>query len=303
MPLPFYVKSGSNLGQIILGNISEVGFHILPPLLLLSAILLFSIKDAKDNLLAFCLLPIWLFFIAFLFFVQSQNIVYRYQYPIYFLVLVLSCIKLSFIIAEKRRMSAVIVFSTIMIATIFFTISAKPIPSRADELSTVGKFLKGFNKKGYAVAITEAGQLPYYSCWKTLDDYGLTDPVVAVNHLNYNYWKIFKPQLVVIHYPFSLENIPSDNKPSTNKGRFFEYMRQDNNWEAIAVVKTRSRTGAIKENDYHLYFLSKECLDFEPIRNFVTSMNGVIYSSIPDKLSKFLSTSELMETGQNINPK
>jgi hypothetical protein len=68
----------------------------------------------------------------------------------------------------------------------------------------MGKLLAEYRDKGYVLATTEAGLLPYYSEWTTIDTWGLNDQFIAhTDGLNAEYLDRYKPQIIMFHDYYS----------------------------------------------------------------------------------------------------
>ncbi len=64
--------------------------------------------------------------------------------------------------------------------------------------------LRGYADRGYTMAVTEAGLLPYYSRWRAIDAWGLNDPWIAhQGGISTDYLERARPELVVWHGFFS----------------------------------------------------------------------------------------------------
>ncbi|MCE9647804.1 MAG: hypothetical protein K8S20_17555 [Chloroflexi bacterium] len=68
----------------------------------------------------------------------------------------------------------------------------------------MGKLLADYRGKGYVIATTEAGLLPYYSGWDAVDTWGLNDPFIVHNGgLTVEYLDEYKPQIIMFHDYYS----------------------------------------------------------------------------------------------------
>lgn len=63
--------------------------------------------------------------------------------------------------------------------------------------------LREYRRRNYDLATTEAGLLPLYSTWRTLDAWGLNDPVVARGGLSPEYIDHYAPEVILFHAYFS----------------------------------------------------------------------------------------------------
>ena len=68
----------------------------------------------------------------------------------------------------------------------------------------MGKLLAEYRGKGYVIATTEAGLLPYYSGWTAIDTWGLNDQFIAHNGgLTVEYLDQYKPHIIMFHDYYS----------------------------------------------------------------------------------------------------
>lgn len=68
----------------------------------------------------------------------------------------------------------------------------------------MGKLLADYRDKGYVIATTEAGLLPYYSGWTAIDTWGLNDQFIAHNGgLTVEYLDRYQPQIIMFHDYYS----------------------------------------------------------------------------------------------------
>jgi hypothetical protein len=68
----------------------------------------------------------------------------------------------------------------------------------------MGKLLSEYRGKGYVIATTEAGLIPYYSGWSAIDTWGLNDQFIAHNGgLTAEYLDRYKPHVIMFHDYYS----------------------------------------------------------------------------------------------------
>jgi hypothetical protein len=68
----------------------------------------------------------------------------------------------------------------------------------------MAKFLAEYRDKGYVIATTEAGLLPYYSGWTAIDTWGLNDQFIAHNgKITVEYLDQYKPHIIMFHDYYS----------------------------------------------------------------------------------------------------
>jgi hypothetical protein len=64
--------------------------------------------------------------------------------------------------------------------------------------------LERYNDKGYTLATSEAGLLPFYSKWRAVDTWGLNDPWIAHHGaITEQYLQQQKPEVIEFHASFS----------------------------------------------------------------------------------------------------
>ena len=77
-------------------------------------------------------------------------------------------------------------------------------PYERDGRLEMAKMLAEYRGKGYVIATTEAGLLPYYSGWDAIDTWGLNDQFIAHNGgLTVEYLDRYKPQIIMFHDYYS----------------------------------------------------------------------------------------------------
>ncbi|MBL8101747.1 MAG: hypothetical protein JNM02_04390 [Anaerolineales bacterium] len=77
-------------------------------------------------------------------------------------------------------------------------------PYEQDGRFEMAKMLAEYRGKGYVIATTEAGLLPYYSGWDAVDTWGLNDQFIAHNGaLTVEYLDEYKPQIIMFHDYYS----------------------------------------------------------------------------------------------------
>ena len=77
-------------------------------------------------------------------------------------------------------------------------------PYERDGRYDMGKLLAEYRGKGYVIATTEAGLLPYYSGWDAIDTWGLNDQFIAHNGgLTAEYLDQYKPEIIMFHDYYS----------------------------------------------------------------------------------------------------
>ncbi len=68
----------------------------------------------------------------------------------------------------------------------------------------MGVLLSKYAGRGYTMATTEAGLLPYYSKWNAVDLYGFNDRWIAHHNLSADYLDRYKPEIIMMSTRFPL---------------------------------------------------------------------------------------------------
>jgi hypothetical protein len=77
-------------------------------------------------------------------------------------------------------------------------------PYERDGRLEMAQMLADFRGKGYVIATTEAGLLPYYSGWNAIDTWGLNDQFIAHNgSITAEYLDKYKPEIIMFHDYYS----------------------------------------------------------------------------------------------------
>jgi len=294
-PLPFYVKGlypGSRLDAVI-GNMQGLAPHLGVALGILALTLAISVegRPSETRVRSAVCVSALLLLASYMVMNMSQNLTYRFQYPAYVVLLLLSCWRLGDLLKTAKKRTAPTYVAVVVAATLWFTGSSIPIPQQADETVSIGRSLEKFAKRGYAMATTEAGRLPFHSKWRTLDSYGLNDPDIALGTFDRIHWDLYSPQLVMIH-PAAGWNIYEMPFPADNHGNrrtLMEFMRKSGTYDLVAVVHRLRRTGEVRGDDYNLYFVSRTCPDYREIRHALLNADGAHYARVPEGIPKFLS--------------
>jgi len=88
-------------------------------------------------------------------------------------------------------------------------------PYERDGRLEMAKMLSDYRGKGYVIATTEAGLLPYYSGWDAVDTWGLNDQWIAHNGaLTVEYLDQYKPHIIMFHDYYSTLVPPKLTEPN-----------------------------------------------------------------------------------------
>lgn len=77
-------------------------------------------------------------------------------------------------------------------------------PYERDGRLEMAQMLADYRDKGYVIATTEAGLIPYYSGWTAIDTWGLNDQFIAHNgKITVEYLDQYKPEIIMFHDYYS----------------------------------------------------------------------------------------------------
>lgn len=219
LPNPFYKKGGGalHLSGLINSYRNFLVFNLPFVPLWLGAFLL----GAQMRLLIGMMIPIIGFASLFILISDEMNIYGRFQYA----TLPLSVMVTLIIYKALRQQIAVVSLTgqervlnllraTALVGGMFLlyrytaiTLYAKP--PQADGRYEMARVLSRYASRGYYMAVTEAGLLPFYSRWKAIDTWGLNDAWIAHNGgVTEAYLDRFKPAIIMFHARYTLLTPP-----------------------------------------------------------------------------------------------
>ncbi|CAG1012874.1 hypothetical protein ANAEL_04533 [Anaerolineales bacterium] len=219
LPNPFYKKGGSGLHWDSYNNSLLNLLRLCLPLVVPFILGLRSRETAKQTIAY--LIPILGFAMAFVLISDEMNYGARFQYallPIALLSWVPLVHGLNF--SKQDQLSAwekgVYIAALVAVSTglvyyswfqnCFLTSYQQTCarPYESDGRYDMGKLLAEYRGKGYVIATTEAGLIPYYSGWDAIDTWGLNDRFIAHNgSLTAEYLDQYKPEIIMFHDYYS----------------------------------------------------------------------------------------------------
>jgi arabinofuranosyltransferase len=223
LPNPFYKKGAGLLYWHSLRqsfkNLAALG----PPFLIVLALGL-GLKGLRRWAL-FALLPVVAFTALWILISDETNYVMRFRYPILPLLLV-SWVPVGQGLLERvggRRAIAArgaLVWCAALavmsgLALYQHALYRDVVPRRMG-LYDAALLLHEYRRRSYDLATTEAGLLPLYSTWRTLDAWGLNDPVVARGGLSPEYIDHYAPEVILFHAYFS-PTVPASGERVENR--------------------------------------------------------------------------------------
>jgi arabinofuranosyltransferase len=219
LPNPFYKKGGSGLHWDSYNNSLLNLLRLCLPLVI-PFILGFRSRETARRTIAH-LIPILGFAMAFILISDEMNYGARFQYALLPIALLswsplvrglsfskqdqLSAWEKGVYVAALIAVSAGLVYYS-WYQNCFLTSYQQTCarPYERDGRYDMGKLLAEYRDKGYTIATTEAGLLPYYSGWNAIDTWGLNDQFIAHNgKLTVEYLDKYKPEVIMFHDYYS----------------------------------------------------------------------------------------------------
>lgn len=217
LPNPFYKKGGGWSWSTFNGSMLNTLRLSLP--VLFAFILGFRSKETMKTTLVY-MLPIVGFAAAFGMVSDEMNYGARFQYATVPLAL-MSWIPLVrgfkfealnqvsvrergvYVIALIGLSAGILYYSWFQNCSLMSYQPSCDRPYERDGRLEMAKLLADFRGKGYVLATTEAGLLPYYSGWTAIDTWGLNDQFIAHNGLTPEYLDEYKPHVIMFHDYYS----------------------------------------------------------------------------------------------------
>jgi hypothetical protein len=219
LPNPFYKKGGNGLYWDSYNNSLLNLLKLCLPLVVPFILGLRSRETAKQTVA--CLIPILGFAMVFVLISDEMNYGARFQYALVPIALLswiplaggLSFPKQDLLSAWEKGVytAALVAVSAGLVYYSWFQncflISYQQTcarPYERDGRYEMGRLLAEYRGKGYVIATTEAGLIPYYSGWDAIDTWGLNDQFIAHNgKVTAEYLDRYKPEIIMFHDYYS----------------------------------------------------------------------------------------------------
>jgi arabinofuranosyltransferase len=219
LPNPFYKKGDSGWKWDSFEHSMQNALRLCLPMVF-AFIYGFRSSETTKRTLA-CLIPILGFATAFGMISDEMNYGARFQYAIVPIALMswiplVGSLKFEVLNQVSARQRGVYLVGLVSLAfalvyyawfqNCFLTSfqQACDRPYERDGRLEMAKILAEYRGKGYVLATTEAGLLPYYSGWDAVDTWGLNDQWIAHNGaLTVEYLDQYKPHIIMFHDYYS----------------------------------------------------------------------------------------------------
>lgn len=217
LPNPFYKKGGGVLHWNAMFSSLRNTLRFIAPFL---PAFVLGFRSPQDTLRALAfLLPVVGFSLAFVLISDEMNYRARFQYALVPVVLMswyplVRGLEFGWRRPLSFREKLTAALAGLLIAagglaysaaqSCFLTYHRNCFGVYADGRAEIGKMLAAFRDRGYVLATTEAGLVPYYSDWTTIDTWGLNDPWIAQQgEITEAYLERYRPHVIMFHAYFS----------------------------------------------------------------------------------------------------
>ncbi|HSF44317.1 MAG TPA: hypothetical protein VLT87_31305 [Thermoanaerobaculia bacterium] len=292
LPTPFYKKGGGTLHWGGLRDSAEGVARLSLPVLLAAPLALRS-RDAFRRLV-FAAIPIACFTFLWVLLSNEMNILHRFQFALVPLILLswpdwvrglgsdLGLPAAAEIPPAARRAAALFLVTAAGLGLAAELSVYRLRPGQRDGRYEVARRLAPFASRGYTLVTTEAGLLPLYSGWRSVDAWGLNDIEIARHGLSDALLDRERPALIVFHAGFSpLAPAPLGNDGwSRMVGTLWSYARRHGYVEAAVFGHTPFDTHyylvrpdlpdtagiveAVRVADYAWYARGERSLNYAP---------------------------------------
>ena len=306
LPNPFYKKGNSGLHWDSYHNSLQNLLRLCLPMAF-AFILGFRSREIAKTTVAY-LIPILGFAAAFVLISDEMNYGARFQYVLVPIVLMSWKPLISGIDFSKQVPTSLrekIVFVSVLTAVsasliyyswyqnCFLTSYQQTCarPYERDGRYDMGKLLAEYRGKGYVIATTEAGLLPYYSGWGAIDTWGLNDQFIAHNGgLTGEYLDRYKPEIIMFHDYYSPLIPPKLTEPNLAQKWFnmtitMKKYAEENEYVLAAVFGD-------SPYDTHYYYVKSDFADSERLVEQISSMKKYYWPTTGKKSINYAIYSE-----------
>lgn len=283
LPNPFYKKGGGNLYLDGLRNSIQnfVGLNRLFIVLWVIAMLIVPTSRALYGMI----IPILGFVFSFVLLSPEMNIKARFQYVTFPLMIIASfyayqvirdsCkISLNSLSADMRLVLGASLLLPLLILYRGYGNIRRSLPGH-DSRYDVAVALSAYAHKGYYLAVTEAGLLPFYSGWKSIDTWGLNDSWIARNGLiTEEYLDKHRPAIIMFHAHYTpLTPVRRVDRWDEMVAILHNYARSRNYTLAAVYTDTPYSDSA------HWYYVRSDLEETEALIRCIREVNYVYWRS------------------------
>ncbi|MBI3187636.1 MAG: hypothetical protein HYZ31_07230 [Gammaproteobacteria bacterium] len=272
LPLPLLVKARTNwMLEGLWVNIRALNIYIITLAPLILFIIIKSLHNISwRNILAVGLGPA-LLFLALSFAHQSQNVGFRFQFPIIISIVIIFTIFANHYPGTIKKIFLILPILGVLAGSKIIYKDAIYLTNE-DYINSFPQILKAGNFEVDNIAITEAGRFPYWYDSKAMTDLIGLNTAKVIHNGSYNVIVDTKPDLIFVHHASRFDTSSLDKSQdfvvtaSENISLRSEYLGKDpvsiapesalkfaasNHYNAVFV-----RYGKKDTNFSHVYFLS-----------------------------------------------
>jgi hypothetical protein len=275
LPNPFYVKGGGHLYWSSLAAAGGNAVRLAGPLLTLLPLGFASAAGIRRLMLL--VWPVAVFTGVWLLLSNEMNYAMRFQYA----VLPLIAIAAPGIAADANqawreriwpllapRWRAALTASAAVAVTLMVMLQHRTYaPAPGDSRREAGMLLAAYRDRGYTMAVSEAGLLPFYSGWRAIDSWGLNDEAIArTGRLTEEYLERSRPALIMFH---------------AYSSPIMRLQRAPERWDAMVLVlrdfaEARgyrlAASFGVKPDDTHTFYVRPDLPDTDRIVEAIRAM-------------------------------
>lgn len=291
LPNPFYKKGDSGLHWDSFWNSLANTLRLCLPFAIAGLLGLRSKPGTRH--FAASLIPILGFASAFILISDEMNYGARFQYALLPIALLswpplvadfdFSWMRLASI---RERLSYLLAISAMVTGLVYYSwyqncfLTSYQMtcerPYEQDGRYDMGKLLADYRGKGYVIATTEAGLLPYYSGWDAIDTWGLNDQFIAHNGgLTREYLDQHKPHIIMFHDYYSTLVPPKLSEANLSQRWFgmtilMKEYAEENDYVLAAIFGD-------SPYDTHYYYVRSDFEDSERLIKQISTMKKYYY--------------------------
>ncbi|MFX0168811.1 MAG: hypothetical protein ACFE89_05550 [Candidatus Hodarchaeota archaeon] len=295
LPNPFYVKTGDLL--IYPSAILVLGFfmlHYIAPITIV-ALWIHSVDRQVYRSLFILTIPALLYTLAYFAINQIQNIELRFQFPTLPILLIYFAQALAFFQPQLFvKTESLIKFGkrdrlTIAVVVLLIIAFVQPAVYRGLTLPWgehpdalyVGQSLHAYRNNGYTMVVSEAGGIPFYADWHTIDAFGLNDPVIAHYGLTNDYLAVLDPEIIMFNQPWYTEDTPewaSSTDPWDVMCRTLYLYAESHNYTLACIYRVYLQMDGVHyPYGNHWYYVRNNFTDSVAIISLLQSFDGLVY--------------------------
>lgn len=265
LPNPFYIKGGGIHPASLKASVLNTLRMALPlvPVFLIAPFLLLGQWRATLLYTA----PALAFVLMWLLLSNAMNYGMRFQYAVLpMLLMAWPPLLKSVLDAWKlypHRIAILVVLGASLLAYQHYSYGMG-MRMPPDGRVTLGEALEKYADEGYTMAVTEAGNLPYYSKWTAIDTWGLNDARIAHGGgVTTELLDQYRPELFLIHdyWSPSVERAGSEGPWTEMCDTLFSYISR-RPYQLVACYGDRPRST-------HFFYLRRDFAHFTEIKRLI----------------------------------